>query len=73
MQNVRCQKTEHGSILGSRMGEVVPAVEIRDLVKEFKTSFRQSPLRAVDGVTITIAPGEVYGLIGPNGSGSRRR
>lgn len=69
MQNVRCQKTEHGSILGSRMGEVVPAVEIRDLVKEFKTSFRQSPLRAVDGVTITIAPGEVYGLIGPNGSG----
>ena len=47
----------------------VPAVEIRDLVKEFRTSFRREPLRAVDGVSITIQPGEIYGLIGPNGSG----
>ena len=47
----------------------VNAVEVRDLVKEFKTSFRRGPLRAVDKVSFTIAPGEVYGLIGPNGSG----
>ena len=47
----------------------VNAVEVRDLVKEFKTSFRRQPLRAVDQVSFTIAPGEVYGLIGPNGSG----
>jgi ABC-2 type transport system ATP-binding protein len=47
----------------------VQAVEVRDLVKEFKTSFRREPLRAVDHVSFTIAPGEVYGLIGPNGSG----
>ena len=51
------------------MSEAIPAVEIRDLVKEFKTSFRRRPLRAVDGVSIRIMPGEVYGLIGPNGSG----
>jgi ABC-2 type transport system ATP-binding protein len=51
------------------MAEAIPAVEIRDLVKEFKTSFRRWPLRAVDGVSIRIMPGEVYGLIGPNGSG----
>jgi len=51
------------------MAETTPAVEIRDLVKDFKTSFRRQPLRAVDGVSIRIMPGEVYGLIGPNGSG----
>jgi ABC-2 type transport system ATP-binding protein len=51
------------------MAEIIPAVEIRDLVKDFKTSFRRKPLRAVDGVSIRIMPGEVYGLIGPNGSG----
>ena len=46
-----------------------PAVEIKHLVKEFKTSFRRHPIRAVDKVSITIEAGEVYGLIGPNGSG----
>ena len=51
------------------MAETTPAVEIKNLVKDFKTSFRKEPLRAVDGVSIRIMPGEVYGLIGPNGSG----
>jgi len=51
------------------MAETAPAVEIRNLVKDFKTSFRRKPLRAVDGVSIRIEAGEVYGLIGPNGSG----
>ena len=51
------------------MAETTPAVEIKDLVKDFKTSFRKQMLRAVDGVSIRIMPGEVYGLIGPNGSG----
>lgn len=51
------------------MSESPPAVEILHLVKDFKTSFRRQPLRAVDDVSIRIMPGEVYGLIGPNGSG----
>ena len=48
---------------------MTPAVEINHLVKEFRTSFRRQPLRAVDDVSLRIEPGEVYGLIGPNGSG----
>jgi ABC-2 type transport system ATP-binding protein len=57
------------ALLSSTKRMTVPAVEIRDLTKEFRTSFRREPLRAVDGVSITIQPGEIYGLIGPNGSG----
>ena len=51
------------------MAVSVPAVEIRELVKDYKTSLRRRLLRAVDRVSIRIEAGEVYGLIGPNGSG----
>jgi len=46
-----------------------PAVDIKHLVKDFRTSFRRRRLRAVNDVSLRIEPGEVYGLIGPNGSG----
>ncbi len=38
-------------------------VEIKDLVKRYKE------LTAVDGLSLTIEEGEVFGLLGPNGSG----
>ncbi|MEZ4529792.1 MAG: ABC transporter ATP-binding protein [Thermomicrobiales bacterium] len=39
------------------------ALIVRDLTKDF------AGLRAVDGVSFTVQPGEIMGLIGPNGSG----
>jgi ABC-2 type transport system ATP-binding protein len=39
------------------------AIEVLDLYKSFGS------LRAVDGVTFTIQPGEIFSLLGPNGAG----
>ena len=48
-------------------------LEVRDLVKEFTRSrglFGQAPaVRAVDGVSFSIAEGETFGLVGESGSG----
>jgi oligopeptide/dipeptide ABC transporter ATP-binding protein len=50
-----------------------PLVEARDLAKSFplpRQGFAARPqLRAVDGVSFSIAPGEVLGLVGESGSG----
>ncbi len=42
----------------------IAAIETTDLVREFK----KGP-RAVDGIDIRVASGEVYGFLGPNGAG----
>ncbi len=40
-----------------------PAIEVRDLCKSFKD------FRAVDHLSLTVKQGEIFGLLGPNGSG----
>ena len=40
------------------------AIRAEGLVKEFK----KGP-RAVDGIDLTVAAGEIYGFLGPNGAG----
>ncbi|MEQ1949811.1 ABC transporter ATP-binding protein [Mesorhizobium sp. CN2-181] len=40
-----------------------PVLEIRDLRKNF------GALKATDGVTLDVRPGEIHALIGPNGAG----
>ncbi len=43
--------------------DAVPALEIRNLTKTF------GAFRAVDSLTLTVDQGQVFGLLGPNGSG----
>ena len=46
-----------------------PVVEVCDLVKDYRRAFSRRRFRAVDGVSLAAGPGEVLGLIGPNGGG----
>ena len=41
------------------------AVEVREIVKRYP----KATVNAVDGVSFTVASGEVFGLLGPNGAG----
>jgi ABC-2 type transport system ATP-binding protein len=41
----------------------VPAIEVRAVVKNY------GALRALDGITLSIPRGELFGLLGPNGAG----
>ena len=43
---------------------MVSAIEIRGLVREFKGG-----IRAVAGIDLDVASGEIYGFLGPNGAG----
>jgi oligopeptide/dipeptide ABC transporter ATP-binding protein len=46
---------------------LAPVLQLVDLVKHFGSG--TAPVRAVDGVSLTVVPGEVLGLVGESGSG----
>ena len=46
-----------------------PAVQIRNLVKEFVDARTKQQVRAVDDVSLDIADGEFFALLGPSGCG----
>jgi len=48
--------------------EVGPAVVVRGLTKVFPVPFHRQSIVAVKDLNLRIEPGEVYGLLGPNGS-----
>ena len=52
-----------GTTTGTGVKEGVPAIEIKDLSKSFGSFV------AVDHLTLSVRQGEIFGLLGPNGSG----
>ena len=46
------------------------AIETVDLTKDYAVGFwRKRPKRALDGLSLEVQPGEVFGFLGPNGAG----
>jgi len=42
---------------------MIPAISIEHLVKYY------GPVRAVDDLSLTVNPGEIFAFLGPNGAG----
>ena len=47
----------------------IPVVQTAGLCKTFKDFWRRPRVQAVKELDLEIPPGEVFGLLGPNGSG----
>src|SRR5713226_7777757 len=46
------------------------AIEIDNLTKDYAVGFwRKRPRRALDGLTLAVEQGEIFGFLGPNGAG----
>src|SRR6185312_12984536 len=45
-------------------------IEINNLTKDYEVGFwRKRKVRALDGLSLTVAPGQIFGFLGANGAG----
>jgi len=67
MNDTRAERGDRGAPLTPSPQSLTPspscAVEVEDLTKKF------GDFTAVDRVTFTVEPGEIFGFLGPNGAG----
>jgi ABC-2 type transport system ATP-binding protein len=49
---------------------VIPVIEINNLIKDYEVGFwRKRKVRALDGVSLTVEPHQIFGFLGANGAG----
>src|SRR5262252_8039102 len=48
----------------------MPIIEIENLTKDYEVGFwRKRKVRALDGLSLTVEPGQIFGFLGANGAG----
>ena len=48
----------------------MPVIEITNLTKDYEVGFfRKRKVRALDGLSLSIDPGQIFGFLGANGAG----
>ena len=46
------------------------AIEIQNLTKDYEVGFwRKRKVRALDGLSLSVEPGQIFGFLGANGAG----
>jgi ABC-2 type transport system ATP-binding protein len=47
----------------------VPVLEYQEVTKEYRSNFGRRRVRALDGFSLSVGRGEIFGFLGPNGAG----
>ncbi len=65
--------TERGAAERRRGRAMTTVLQVDGLAKTFRKPFTGTKVEAVRGVSFKVTAGEIFGFLGPNGAGRRRR
>jgi ABC-2 type transport system ATP-binding protein len=59
-----------GEMMSQQKSSLETVIEIKDLTKDYEVGFlKKNKVRALDGLSLEVYRGEIFGFLGPNGAG----